>query len=569
MKNVTLKSHIRGALVIMMALICIISGLMSGPTLRVCAETSQAVTEARNGVLRVDLLYVDKDNNEFLLGSGSGFLINNDTIITCAHVVNLSNENVEKANEAIGNGFKKNYKDRLKIRVVVMRDVYVYATIKNQSEQTDFAILSLSDAIYDREPLTLDITDTIDSTMQVYALGFPAAPEYYQNVNKYTYDDVSVTDGKVTKLSTIGNVDMIQHSAALSEGNSGGPLVTDAGYVVGVNNATVDNTYYYAITINQIVDALNALGIEYTTSDGSTAGNTDEGSPEGETGEAEEPAPAEDDNGTAEAEPEPSVEAADKTALSSAISEAKEKDQSGYSEESVANLNELISEAEEVSANEQATQIEVDGVEGRLRAAMDALVEKQSGLDMKLIIIIVAVVVLVLVVVLIIVLMGSKKKKTPPQGMTSSNMHPGQPAGGPASPNNAPRPPFAQPDAGGNGETTVLSAGAGETTVLGGGATQSSAKLIRVKTGENIPINRAEFTIGKEKSRVNYCITGDSSISRSHAKISVNGGEYVITDMRSTNGTFVNGVKVESGHPTVLKNGDKVVLSEEEFEFRM
>ncbi len=511
---------------------------------------------------------MDKDNNEYLLGSGSGFLINNDTIITCAHVVNLSSDNVEKADEAIGGGFKKNYKDRLKIRVVVMRDVYVYATIKNQSEQTDFAILSLNDAIYDREPLTLDVSDTIDSTMQVYALGFPAAPEYYQNVNKYTYDDVSVTDGKVTKLSTIGNVDMIQHSAALSEGNSGGPLVTDAGYVVGVNNATVDNTYYYAITINQIVDALNALGIEYTTSDGSTGGN-EEGDADTQN---EEDSEAGTETGTDEAaEPQPEPEATaevDKTALDSAISEAKEKDQASYTEESAANLNELIAEAEEVSANEQATQIDVDGVEGRLRAALDALVEKQSGMDMKLIIIIVAVVVLVLVIVLVIVLMGSKKKKTSQQPMAMPPSNPGQRPSSPASSGSVQRPPFPQPDAGGNGETTVLSSGAGETTVLGGGA-QPSAKLIRVKTGESIQVNKPEFTIGKEKNRVNYCITGDSSISRSHAKISVNGGEYVIADLRSTNGTFVNGAKVEPGHPTVLKNGDKVVFSEEEFEFRM
>lgn len=568
MKNLTPRSRIRSVFICWLALICIMSGLMSGPTLRVCAETSQAVTEARNGVLRVDLLYVDKDNNEYLLGSGSGFLINNDTIITCAHVVNLSSDNVEKADEAIGGGFKKNYKDRLKIRVVVMRDVYVYATIKNQSEQTDFAILSLNDAIYDREPLTLDVSDTIDSTMQVYALGFPAAPEYYQNVNKYTYDDVSVTDGKVTKLSTIGNVDMIQHSAALSEGNSGGPLVTDAGYVVGVNNATVDNTYYYAITINQIVDALNALGIEYTTSDGSTGGN-EEGDADTQN---EEDSEAGTETGTDEAaEPQPEPEATaevDKTALDSAISEAKEKDQASYTEESAANLNELIAEAEEVSANEQATQIDVDGVEGRLRAALDALVEKQSGMDMKLIIIIVAVVVLVLVIVLVIVLMGSKKKKTSQQPMAMPHSNPGQRPSSPASSGSVQRPPFPQPDAGGNGETTVLSSGAGETTVLGGGA-QPSAKLIRVKTGESIQVNKPEFTIGKEKNRVNYCITGDSSISRSHAKISVNGGEYVIADLRSTNGTFVNGAKVEPGHPTVLKNGDKVVFSEEEFEFRM
>ena len=105
--------------------------------------------------------------------------------------------------------------------------------------------------------------------------------------------------------------------------------------------------------------------------------------------------------------------------------------------------------------------------------------------------------------------------------------------------------------------------------MLGAGGGRSSAKLVRIKTGENINLNRSEFTIGKDKTKVNYCISGDSSISRVHAKITVSGGEYMVSDMRSTNGTFVNGMKVEPGRPVPLKIGDKVVFSEEEFEFRM
>ena len=355
------------AIIILLALLLV--SLCS--SMNVHAETSKEVTEARNGVLRVDLLYVDKDNNEYLLGSGSGFLINNDTIITCAHVVNLAQEDVEAAAEAIGGDFAKKYKDRLKIRVVVMRDMYVYATVKNQSEQTDFAILSLSDSIHDRSPLALNIKDEVESTTQVYALGFPAALQPFQNVNSYTYDDVSVTDGKVTKLSTVNNVDMIQHSAVLSQGNSGGPLVTDDGYVVGVNNASVDNSYYYAITIKQVVSALDALGIEYTTGEGVSSGaGEDEKNGEEVPGDTDidtnmEPTGDGENPIDMPIDPEP-VETADKAALNTAIGVAKQLDKSSYTEESVADLNAVITEAEALNANAEAGQAEVDAMTARV-----------------------------------------------------------------------------------------------------------------------------------------------------------------------------------------------------------
>ena len=212
----------------------------------------------------------------------------------------------------------------------------------------------------------------------------------------------------------------------------------------------------------------------------------------------------------------------------------------------------------------------MDAAASKLDAAMEALAEKSTGPDIVLIGGIVGAVVVVLIIILVVVLAGGKKKNksqsvpSAPSGPRPP-VNPGQQP--PMNPGQA-APPRPTQSTEGGGETTVLSSGAGETTLLGGGM-QSSAKLIRVKTGESIAIHKSDFTLGKERSKVDYCINGDSSISRNHAKISVSGGEYVVTDLRSTNGTFVNGKKVEPGSPVSLKNGDRVMLSEEEFEFRM
>jgi predicted component of type VI protein secretion system len=53
----------------------------------------------------------------------------------------------------------------------------------------------------------------------------------------------------------------------------------------------------------------------------------------------------------------------------------------------------------------------------------------------------------------------------------------------------------------------------------------------------------------------------DAEISRKHARLTFQGGKYVLEDLGSTNGTFVNGQRLAG--PVVLKGGDVVSLGEQ------
>lgn len=121
------------------------------------------------------------------------------------------------------------------------------------------------------------------------------------------------------------------------------------------------------------------------------------------------------------------------------------------------------------------------------------------------------------------------------------------------------------------GETTVLnvkSPVAGETTVLGVSANLPQyPKLRRIRTNEIIEINKPRFRIGKEKSYVDYFISDNTAISRSHADIITNSNECCIVDMNSTNHTYVNGMMIQSGAEVKLERGASVKLANEEFEF--
>lgn len=118
-------------------------------------------------------------------------------------------------------------------------------------------------------------------------------------------------------------------------------------------------------------------------------------------------------------------------------------------------------------------------------------------------------------------------------------------------------------------ETTVLSPAmlGGETTVLSANPAIADPCLIRSKTGEKISINKPVFRIGKEKSYVDYFVGDNTAISRSHANIHTEGGEYFIEDTNSTNHTYLNGKLLTSNVKTKLTSGDKVRLANEDFIF--
>lgn len=75
-------------------------------------------------------------------------------------------------------------------------------------------------------------------------------------------------------------------------------------------------------------------------------------------------------------------------------------------------------------------------------------------------------------------------------------------------------------------------------------------------SGEAYSLNEGETKLGREGSDIAF--GADTGVSRAHASIVNQGGSLTITDLGSTNGTYVNGVKIAA--PTPLKPGDLVIL---------
>src|SRR5689334_3223380 len=82
--------------------------------------------------------------------------------------------------------------------------------------------------------------------------------------------------------------------------------------------------------------------------------------------------------------------------------------------------------------------------------------------------------------------------------------------------------------------------------------------------GAIFALNEESLVIGRETA-ANLCIP-DASVSRRHSKIEKNDLGFVLTDLESLNGTFVNDVPVKS---RLLDHGDRVRIGDSQFLFLM
>ena len=95
----------------------------------------------------------------------------------------------------------------------------------------------------------------------------------------------------------------------------------------------------------------------------------------------------------------------------------------------------------------------------------------------------------------------------------------------------------------------------------------NATKLVIVegdRTGHNIALDRRELTIGRAED--SDLIVDDEFASTHHAKLVLINNDWLIQDLNSTNGTFLDGSRV--GTPAVVKLNTPVRVGKTVFELR-
>jgi serine protease Do len=165
------------------------------------------------------------------IGHGTGFFVSGDTIVTNAHVVeNADPRQIFVMSKSIGRALRG--------------ELVARSSAPGQESQPgipDFAVLKLAQPVPGAQPLA--ITTSVEKLTDVVAAGYPAS------VVRVEAGMAALAEGRLGEppelVLTRGTISTVQrlpsgltvmpHSADISPGNSGGPLVDLCGRVVGVN----------------------------------------------------------------------------------------------------------------------------------------------------------------------------------------------------------------------------------------------------------------------------------------------------------------------------------------------
>jgi len=181
----------------------------------------EAVDKTKNAVVKIDVYKTAKGKFR-PAGSGSGFIFSSDGMIfTNCHVV----EGAER------------------IMVSLYNENEIEAHLIGKDPDTDIAVLKIYAEGY--SVAKLGSTEPLQIGQFVIAIG-----------NPYGYQH-TVTTGVISALGRtlqtqsgrlVDNV--IQSDAALNPGNSGGPMITTAGEVIGVNTAMIQGAQGLSFSVD-------------------------------------------------------------------------------------------------------------------------------------------------------------------------------------------------------------------------------------------------------------------------------------------------------------------------------
>ena len=485
--------------------------------------------DEKKGIASIRLMYCADSGAKDVIKTGYAFFIGDDEstyLISCCDTVILNEE--EKNAVAAAHGVTPD-KVNTVIELVLKNDVIVELSIVNSSEGLNFAILQPSTKIASCMGIRLCDDSTKTKKGQVV----------------HAYDaDMQQIDCTIEDWSEINDAHYYRYTASQPI-TRGFPLLNEEGEAIGIvstiNKGNPEETY--ALQIDEVIDVLTVLGIQYN--------------------------------------PEIVV---DTSKLEEVIAAYEELDADKYAPESWKVCEDAYNQATELYQKVQAQEVDnytqdaVDAATATLQDSIDNL--KKAELNALAVrardgVLFIAVVTLA---ILLAVQCKRCKKLSEEQGnqavlakealKISGRITPGFVTNHENLPLNRSLQEAGQSSPEEIGETSVLGIDMDEHGQPLNDTAVRYPTIVRYKTGETFVVNQNSYIIGSAADSVDYCITRSHSISRKHACIMKFEDGYYIQDLDTTNGTYVNDIRVMPGRYMKLDPGNIIRLAEEEFEYK-
>lgn len=498
--------------------------------------------------------------NVLYLGSGSGAFIDpNGYISTNAHVVSTTKEGEDKAKEKLFIQFVQQIARDLGVnpqaltrndlntlynesRMEVSQHYHHVITpdgsafpfeIKSYGapvgEGKDVAIIKIE--IKNAPILKLGNSDKIQLQDHITVLGYPAAADTGL-LNQKSFAEASITDGKVSaRKNAQDGAPVLQISAPATHGNSGGPVLNDAGEVIGMLTFRGDTVGGQEVSGFTFVVPSSTM-LEFIKQAGAT-----------------------NEESVADKRYREGLDLYWKAQYTAAIAKFEEVrrlfPQHSETERLIRDSQQSISEGKEASSFGGLSMVIIGG-----------------GL-----------LVLLLGGGLVVVLMMRKKKPQPamqggyaqgasnqpsfpPQQQFNQSYPPQQPSHPAPQQHSFPQNPMqSAPPQQPMQKTAVISAPG-----LGGAVAAANAHGAIMWTtgplaGQRFDIRPEGFYIGRDRS-VAQIVVEDPRVSSRHVWVGLRNGRVVLVDSGSTNGTFLNTLGSGRVQEVGLNPGDTIIISE-------
>jgi S1-C subfamily serine protease len=183
---------------------------------------------------------------------GSGFFIAPDRLLTNRHVVDGA-DRVLVTSRALGRPYSAKV---------------IAATDRGAAGSADYALLEVPGVKHEQ----LQLTTQIAKLQDVVAAGYPGITigndadfSAFAQGQRNAAPDLVLTRGEINAIQVNrAKVPTLAHTALISQGNSGGPLVDRCGRVVGINSYLISQTTVsgFAIASSDLIEFLGRHGIK-------------------------------------------------------------------------------------------------------------------------------------------------------------------------------------------------------------------------------------------------------------------------------------------------------------------